>query len=82
MTRKETFDLGWDLYAHRLKPTITATVLLQGYTAAKERRVGFRRGDRYERKVLSVKQNAIGRGKFVSPDFTADYLRQIDQDSC
>lgn len=78
------FDLGWNYAAYeRLRPPESAnSAVQQGFQAGLAHITKRRPHDRYVRKWLQLCHNAYLRGRYVSPDVTPAYLRQIDIPVC
>ncbi|OYD77429.1 UNVERIFIED_ORG: hypothetical protein BDU10_2531 [Burkholderia sp. CF145] len=76
--------LGWDLAYYGWDPRDDAPAdVIEGHTAGKAH-FGSRRKppDRFERKWLQLRQNALRRGRVVDEGVTADYIRLIDHPIC
>lgn len=82
---KTGFNIGWDWYGYRLKyPDVEPDCesFKQGYNAAKERFVTLGEHDRFIRKMLHLRMNAWRRGRIFSEQITAEFLKEIDADTC
>lgn len=76
--------LGWDLAYYGWNPRDDAPVdVIEGHTAGKAH-FGSRRKtpDRFERKWLQLRQNALRRGRVVHEAVTPAYIEFIDYPTC
>lgn len=82
---KTGFDLGWD-YAHSwvtLPETVaTHKDIVDGFNAARARKVKVSSPDRFIRKWLLLRFNAWKRNRIYSAAVTPEYLKFIDTKTC
>jgi len=79
-----SFELGFDIYRYDYNiPEHAGEALWDGWRAAKQQFGNSRlKSDKYIKKWLQIRSNAIRRGKYVDHGVSADYLRKIDIDFC
>jgi hypothetical protein len=77
-------ELGWDLARFGWNPREDAPEdVKEGYKAGAAHFVrAQRKPDRFERKWLQLRQNALRRGKVVQPEITPEYFKSIDHPVC
>lgn len=82
---RAAFELGWDFASYRgmhLPPDVCPEIV-QGFTEGSRRLAHQQKlHDRFDRKWLLLRTNAIRRGREFSPQITPDYLRRIDTKYC
>jgi hypothetical protein len=75
--------LGHDYAVYRLTPPADAPApLREGYRASVAQKTGTQEPDRFIKKWLQLRLNALRRGRWVSESVTPDFLRQIDVPTC
>ena len=76
--------LGWDLAMYGWSPRPDAADdILEGHTAGSAHFAGrTRQPNRFERKWLQLRQNALRRGRVVDEAITAEYVESIDYPVC
>ena len=80
---KMAFSLGWDYAAHGISlPDDADPHTRDGFDTARSRRIRAQSADRYVRKWLQLRSNALRRGRIVSEKVTPDFLRSIDVAVC
>lgn len=75
--------LGEDIASYGLAlPEKADPALVEGYRAGRAKHGRRRRADRFVRKWLQLRSQALGRGRAVSEDVTVEFLRRIDVPVC
>lgn len=76
-------QLGFDNYCYAQSARLDwHPAVLEGYREAFVGRATHRRPDRFERKWLQLRMNALRRGRVVDSLISPQYLRQIDVEEC
>lgn len=77
-------ELGWDLARFGWGPRDDANEDIRDGHKAGVAHFGkvHRQPDRFERKWLQLRQNALRRGRVVQPEVTPDFIRAIDHPIC
>jgi hypothetical protein len=77
-------ELGWDLARFGWNPRDDANHdVKEGHKAGLAHFVRAQRNpDRFERKWLQLRQNALRRGRVVQPEVTPDFIKFIDHPDC
>jgi hypothetical protein len=75
--------LGDDYAAYGVNtPAGSPDPLKEGYRAGRERHIAPHSNDRFVRKWLQIRYQALGRGRAVSDDVSPEFLRKIDIAVC
>lgn len=75
--------LGEDIASYGLAlPEEADPALVEGYRAGRAKHGRYRRADRFVRKWIQLRRQALERGRGVSDDVTVDFLRRIDVPVC
>src|ERR1700756_4349939 len=77
-------ELGWDLARYGWSPRGDANEdVKEGHRAGQAHFARAQRNpDRFERKWLQLRQNALRRGKVVQSEVTPDFIKFIDHPIC
>lgn len=87
MENKTAFNLGWDCYIYNIHlPELAKEeinkIVINGFDAAKSKNVTKIKPDRYIRKWIQIRSNALKRRRYFDESVTPHYIRSIDVIKC